>query len=103
MHSSHTKMNTIPYKCFGLQEYLASDKFGTEEKYTLCNLRANSVDGFKMYTPSIYRNKLGCLEDDSLENSMICRVIDYHIDKTSARYQNFLRNLNNSCKLPPFF
>ena len=93
MQSSHTKINTIQYKRFGLQEYLASDKFSTEEKSTLFNLRANSVNGFKMCTPSIYRNnllcKLGCLEDDSLEHSMICTVIDNHIGKTSARYQKF--------------
>ena len=33
MQSSHTKINTIQYKGFGLQEYLASDKF---KKNPLC-------------------------------------------------------------------
>ena len=55
----------------------------------LFNIRANSVNGFKTCTPSIYRNnlvcKLGCLEDDSLRHCMICPVIDQQVGKTSTR------------------
>ena len=86
---THIKINTILYEKFLLLKYLDSDNFSKEEKSMLFNIRANSVNGFKTCTPSIYRNnlvcKLGCCEDDSLHHCMICPVIDQQIGKTSAR------------------
>ena len=89
IHSTHTKINTIIYDKFSLQQYLDSDNFSKEESAMWFNARGNSVIGFKMCNPSIYRNnlacKLGCLEEDSLYHSMICPVIDNQTGKTNAR------------------
>ena len=86
---THTKINTILYEKFLLQQYLDSGNFSKEETSMLFNIRANSVNGFKTCTPSIHRNnlvcKLGCLEDDSLHHCMICPVIDQKVGKRSAR------------------
>ena len=89
IQQTHTKINNIKYVKFRLQRNLNNDNFTTHERSTLFNIRANCVNGFKMCTPSIYRNntncKLGCLEDDTINHCMICPVLDNKIGQTSAR------------------
>ena len=48
MHLSHSKINSIRHDSLGFQKYLESDKFSTDKKTTLFNIRANSVNGFNM-------------------------------------------------------
>ena len=48
MHLSHPKINNIRHDSFRFQKYLESDKFSTDKKSTLFNIRANSVNGFNM-------------------------------------------------------
>ena len=52
VQSSHTKVKNISYPKFSLQPYLASDTFSSEESSLLFNMRADTVNGFKMCFPS---------------------------------------------------
>ena len=67
MHSA------IKYDSFKIQPCFVSEILNLEQ--TLFNMRANTVNSFKMCFTSLYRNdlkcKLGCQEEDSLEHCMI--------------------------------
>ena len=82
---THTKINTISYPKFTIQPYLECQSFSFTESFTLFNVRANTVNSFKMCFTSMNRNnlncRLGCLEEDSLEHCMSCPVIDQHIGR----------------------
>ena len=79
MQSEHTKINTIKYESFKIQPYIDSDILTSEQISTLFNMRANTINGFKMCFSSMHRNytmcKLGCMEKDSLQHCMDCGVI----------------------------
>ena len=55
MQSGHKKINNIQFKCFKMQPYLQRDKFTSEEVSSLFNLRASTVNGFKMCFPNAYQ------------------------------------------------
>ena len=87
MQSEHTKINTIKYESFKIQPYIDSDILTSEQISTLFNMRANTINGFKMCFSSMHRNdtmcKLGCMEEDSLQHCMDCGVISQKIGRIS--------------------
>ena len=87
MQKEHTKIKDIKYDSFKIQPYLVSDTLNPEQTALLFNLRANTVNGFKMCFTSIYRNdlkcKLGCQENDTLAHCISCKVIDTKMHKSS--------------------
>ena len=87
MQKEHTKINTIKYNAFKMQPYLDSDLLNSEEISMLFNMRANTVNGFKMCFTSMHRYnlwcKLGCQETDSLDHCMNCQSITNKTGKKS--------------------
>ena len=71
-----------------MQLYLQSDKFSSDEVSTLFNLRALTVNGFKMCFPNAYKNdklcRLGCSEEDSISHSFVCHKINTHIKQRNT-------------------
>ena len=79
---THIKISAILYPAYTIQPYLERSTFTFEESSTLFNVRANTVNSFKMCFTSMFRNdlncKLGCLSEDSLAHCMTCDVPDEH-------------------------
>ena len=84
--STHTKVNTIRYDKLQLQPYLDSNTLNVEQRSLVFNIRANTVNGFKMCFTSMYRNnlncKLGCNTPDTIDHCMTCEELNVHIGKT---------------------
>ena len=84
--STHIKINTIKYIKLQLQPYLDSSSLTIEQRSLIFNIRANTVNGFKMCFTSIYRNnlncKLGCNTPDTIDHCMTCEKLDIHMGKT---------------------
>ena len=80
---THIKISAILYPAYTIQPYLERSTFTFEESSTLFNVRANTVNSFKMCFTSMFRNdlncKLGCLSEDSLAHCMSCDVLSEHI------------------------
>ena len=61
-------------------------------RFSLVIMRSNTVNGFKMCFPNIYKNntfcKLGCLEQDSIAHCFSCAAIDSKTLKTSVSVRN---------------
>ena len=69
-----------------LQPYLDSNTLNVEQRSLVFNIRANTVNGFKMCFTSMYRNnlncKLGCNTPDTIDRRMTCEELNVHIGKT---------------------
>ena len=90
IQSSHTKIRDIKYEGFKIQSYIQSDNFSSEEVSALFNLRASTVNGYKMCFPNVYKNdklcQLGCSEEDSLSHSFSCPKINLHIEHSDITW-----------------
>ena len=66
---------------------MVSETLNSEQTALLFNMRANTVNSFKMCFTSLYRNdlkcKLGCQEEDSLDHCMNCKIIDTKLNISS--------------------
>ena len=97
VQSSHTKVKNISYPKFSLQPYLASDTFSSEESSLLFNMRADTVNAFKMCFPSAHRNdnlcKLGCGVEDSISHAFSCQVLSMHGGSQGCVYVDIFANI----------
>ena len=63
-----------------MQEYMRSNVLSSVEMSTLYNLRANTVNGYKMCFPNAFQNaktcKLGCNEEDAIAHAYSCCKIN---------------------------
>ena len=95
--SGHIKIKHIKYQNNKGQPYLKSNLLSSEESATLFNLRSNTVNGYKMCFPSVYRNdkscKLGCLVYDSIDHLYTCVIIDKSCGKTKTRFSGVYASL----------
>ena len=95
--SGHIKIKHIKYQNNKVKPYLRSNLFSSEESATLFNLWSNTVNGYKMCFPSVYKNdkscKLGCLEDDSIDHLYTCVIIDRTCGKTKTRFSGVYASL----------
>ena len=57
IQSEHEKVKHIEYKSSRIQPYLISASFSYEESCMLFNMRANTVNGFKMSFPKILQKQ----------------------------------------------
>ena len=66
---------------------MVSESLNPEQTALLFNMRANTVNSFKMCFTCLYRAdlrcKLGCQDDDSLAHCMKCKVINEKLAKNS--------------------
>ena len=53
--AEHSKIRNIKYKDLRLQPYLKSDELSHEEASTIFNMRASTVNDFKMCFPNMYK------------------------------------------------
>jgi hypothetical protein len=93
---SHTKIKNIDYCEFNLQAYMRSDMMSVEEVSALFNMRADTVNGYKMSFPHAYENplcKLGCTEGDSIAHMFECIKIDEQSSKTQIRKNAIFANI----------
>ena len=92
IQSEHEKVKHIEYKSLRIQPYMISASLSYEESSMLFNMRADTVNGFKMCFPNFYKNNtfcmLGCLEQDSIAHCFSCSVIDSQTCKTSVSVRN---------------
>ena len=62
--SGHTKGNSIKYPSFNIQPYLEDSSMSHEERTTLFNLSAETINGFKAHFCSAFlqdsKCRLGC-------------------------------------------
>ena len=97
VQSTHTKINTIKYEQFKLQPYLDSNTLTVEERSLAFNVRANTLNGFKMCFTSMYRDnlncKLGCDIEDSFEHCMSCDILDQILGSTQFK----INDISNNC------
>ena len=95
IQAEHEKVKHIEYKTFKLQPYLTSASFSHEESSMLFNMRANTVNGFKMCFSNMYKNntlcKLGCIEQDSLDHCFRCAIVDSKSSKTSVSFSDIFK------------
>ena len=87
--AEHSKIKDIVYKDFRLQAYLKSDKINEKEASTIFNMRANTVNGFKMCFSNMYKNdtlcKLGCQYEDSISHAFQCKELGPQCDNMFYR------------------
>ena len=66
---------------------MVSGSLNLEQSALLFNMRANTVNSFKMCFTSLYRAdlrcKLGCQDEDSLAHCMRCKIINDKLAKIS--------------------
>ena len=105
--SGHIKIKHIKYQNNKVQPYLKSKLFSFEESATLFNLRSNTVNGYKICFPNVYRNdkscKLGCLEDDSIDHLYTCVIIDRTCGKTKKRFSGVYASLTKQKEAASLF
>ena len=79
LQSEHSKIRDISYTEYRLQSYLKCDKLNKEESSTIFNMRANTVNSFKICFPTLYTNdtlcKLGCQGEDSIRHVFQCEEL----------------------------
>ena len=83
--SGHTKGNSIEYKSFNIQPYLESTYLSHDERTTLFNMRAESINGFKGCFSSAYEDTkcvLGCQAEDTFNHLYLCKVINKYTQAT---------------------
>ena len=73
-----------------MQEYMRSNVLSSEEMSPLDNLRANTVNGYKMCFPNAFQNdktcKLGCNEEDTIAHAYSCHIINIHETRSIINY-----------------
>ena len=97
--SEHTKIQNIIYNEFNIQPYLKSDCFSIEEASILFNMRASTLNGFKMCFPSVYRNdkqcKLQCLDEDTIEHTFTCHKLKHQDKNPSVHFSAIFASVNH--------
>ena len=95
----HTKIKNIIYDEFQIQPYLQSSSFSIEEASTLFNMRASTINGFKMCFPSLYRNdkqcRLQCQEEDTIEHTFYCHKIKHHEELSPVNFNAIYANVKD--------
>ena len=85
--SGHTKRNPIKYPSFNIQPYLEDSSMSHEERTTLFNLRAETINGFKACFSSAFlqdsKCRLGCQEEDNFSHIYSCRILNQYIQPTN--------------------
>jgi hypothetical protein len=96
LKESHTKIKNMDYCEFNLQAYMRSDIMSVKEVSALFNMRADTVNGYKMCFSHAYDNllcKLGCTESDSMAHMFECTKIDQQSGKTDIRKNAIFANI----------
>ena len=96
--SGHIKITHIKYNTPKVQPYLKIYCFSPEESATLFNLCANTVNGYKMCFPSVYRSdkscKQGCQIADSIDHLYNCVIIDRSCGETETSLNGVYASLS---------
>ena len=70
---THTKVRNIMYPNFELQPYLQSNLIDSEEITLLLNMRADTINGYKMCFSSVNQDdtqcQLNCNNEDSISHA----------------------------------
>jgi hypothetical protein len=78
---------------------MKSNLLSSEEMSTLYNLRADTVNGYKMCFPNAYQNdkncKLGCIEKDTIAQAYSCKIINIHDTSSSTEYLSVFSDILN--------
>ena len=94
---THSKLDNLKYQTLEIQPYLASSKIYPDLAQKIFKWRTRK-ENFKVN----FRNgnddlscKLGCMEDDSQENFLNCKVIqDYVLTHKTDYFKIFSRNVS---------
>ena len=92
LQDQHKKIKHIKYSQFKIQEYMKSSNFSSEEMSTLFNMRADTINSFKMCFPSVYRNNKTCKllcseEEDSISHIFKCKALNKLENNTNPQYE----------------
>ena len=82
LQKMHLKMDSLSYKTFKLQEYLASPLFNNESRNLLFRLRTRTINGIKGDFKGLYSDTscpMGCGVSDTIQHLLTCMVLRrYH-------------------------
>ena len=104
---THTKVRYILYPKFELQPYLQSDLMDSEEIALLFNMRADTINGYKMCFSSVNQDdtqcKLKCNNEDSISHAFKCHVIKKHVGHSDASYVGIYGNVKQQKDTVSYF
>ena len=95
--SGHTKGNSIEYKSFNIQPYLESTYLSHDERTTLFNMRAESINGFKGCFSSMYEDTkcvFGCQAEDTFNHWYLCKVINKYTQATDINIDAIYQDIH---------
>ena len=78
MKKNHSKMKSLEYEIFKVQDYLMSPLFNCESRNLLFRLRTRTVSGIRCDFKGVYKDTfcpLGCGERDTLPHLLTCLVL----------------------------
>ena len=104
---THTKVINIMYPNFELQPYLQSDLIDSEEIALLFNMRADTINGYKMCFSSVNQDdtqcKLKCNNEDSISHAFNCHMIKKHVGLSDASYVGIYGNVKQQKDTVSYF